>query len=101
MKKTLSILLVACILSGCSLFRTHKMDVEQGNVVSAQDVGQLHTGMTSEQVKDIMGEPVLTNLFTNNQMVYVYTFQSGYGKQQITRVTCTFQHNRLRDISKS
>ncbi|MCL5272690.1 MAG: outer membrane protein assembly factor BamE [Gammaproteobacteria bacterium] len=101
MKKSISILLLAVLLSGCSYLRVHKVDVDQGNIISPSDVSQLHVGISESQVKDVMGTPALTNLFTDDRLEYVYTFKKGYGKMQETRVTCIFRSGRLTNIMRS
>lgn len=98
MKKIISLTLIALLLSGCSFLRPHKMDVEQGNVYNQEEVSQLKPGMSQSQVKNIMGNPVLENIFDDNRLEYVYTFQPGYGKRVEKRVICIFQNGRLKEI---
>lgn len=100
MKNLISLVLIAFLLTGCSAFRVHKIDVDQGNILNEQEVERLRPGMSQEQVKEIMGTPVLVNIFTPNRVEYVYTFQSGYEKMKEKRVLLIFQNGRLRDISK-
>lgn len=101
MKKIISLTLIALLLSGCSFLRPHKMDVEQGNVYNQEEVSQLKPGMSQSQVKSIMGNPVLENIFDDNRLEYVYTFQPGYGKRTEKRVICIFQNSRLKEILRS
>src|SRR5204863_6571783 len=75
--KKLLILLMVFTLSSCSLFRVHKMDIEQGNVMTPDMVAQLHPGMSESQVKSIMGTPMLTNTFSGGRIDYVYSFKPG------------------------
>ena len=96
MFKKLCALVLIALLSGCSLI--HKDDIEQGNIIKPDAVRQLHKGMTEEEVRSIMGNPVLKNIFTPNRTVYVYTFQPGQGKMHETRVTCTFVNGRVDSI---
>lgn len=98
MKKTISLLLLASLLSSCSLFRTHKMDIEQGNVISQQDVSRVHVGMSESQVKAILGQPLLVNIFTPGRIDYVYTIQKGHDPLVETRVICVFRNGRLAEI---
>lgn len=98
MKKLISLVLIGMLLSGCSLFRTHKMDVEQGNIIKESDVEKLHVGMSESQVKDVMGNPVLVNIFTPNRLDYIYTFRAGYGRPIEKRVICVFQNGRLKEV---
>jgi len=98
MKKIISLVLIGFILSGCSLFRIHKRDIAQGNIITQGEVSRLHIGMTPLQVKEIMGNPVLVNIFSNERLEYVYTFQPGYGNRVEKRLICLFQYGRLREI---
>ena len=101
MKKAITIILIGCLLSGCSFFRVHKMDIEQGNVLTQEDVARLHPGMSEAQVKALMGDPVLVNLFTPNREEYVYTYKPAYGDLVEKHVTLIFQHGRLVAVGKS
>lgn len=87
-------MLIISALTGC----VHKMDIEQGNIITPEQVSKLHTGMTEAQVKAIMGVPVLTNTFTEQQMDYVYTYKAGYGPLNEKYVTLIFNHQRLQEI---
>lgn len=101
MKTILMFVVLGCALSGCSFLRTHKADIEQGNVITLNQVSHLRQGMTETDVKRIMGSPVLINLFSSNRLDYVYTFQPGYGQIEKKRVICLFQNGRLRGIKTS
>ena len=98
MKNLLSISLIAFIVSGCSMFQTTKIELDQGNIISASNVSRLHTGMSEAQVKDIMGNPLLVNVFTPHRMEYVYTLQEGHQAMTAKRVSCIFEMGRLRAI---
>lgn len=93
--------MIGCALSSCSLFKLHKMDIYQGNILEAQDIQQLKTGMSQAQVKDILGTPMLTNIFSPSRIDYVYTMQKG-GKEMVEKkVTCIFSNGRLVEVIKT
>ncbi len=94
MKKILLIVTTILVLSGC----VHKMDIEQGNVITPEMVAKLHTGMTEEQVKNVMGTPMLLNTFDDNRIDYVYTLKPAYGKTTEKTVTLIFRNRRLQQI---
>jgi outer membrane protein assembly factor BamE len=75
------------------------MDIEQGNVITTEEVHRLHPGMTEADVKRVMGEPVFVDIFSEDRLTYLYTFKQGHGTQRETRVICLFQHGRLQRIS--
>ncbi len=94
MKKILSLLAALLMLSGC----IHKMDIEQGNIITPEMVAKLHTGMTEEQVKNIMGSPMLVNTFDDNRIDYVYTYKPAHGSITEKSMTLTFRNRRLQQM---
>lgn len=97
MKKILSICALAFALSAC----VHKMDIEQGNVMTPDMVDRIHTGMTEDQVKSVMGTPMLINTFNDNLVNYVYTYKPGHGDMTEKYMTLIFKNHRLQQISKN
>lgn len=91
MKKLIIFVLLALTLTSC----VHKMDIEQGNVITPELVNRLHTGMTEAQVKEVMGTPMLLNTFNNNRIDYVYTYRAGHQEATEKSVTLIFRNHRL------
>jgi outer membrane protein assembly factor BamE len=91
----LALFILVLSLSAC----IHKVDVEQGNVMTQEMVNQLHPGMTSDQVQFIMGHPVLVETFENNRADYVYTFQPNGSDVTRKRITLLFNGGLLTSIS--
>jgi len=94
MKKLFLSLALLAALSGC----IHKMDIEQGNIITPEMVSKLHTGMTEDQVQAIMGTPMLLNTFNDNRIDYVYTFKPARGKLTEKHITLIFRNHRLQEI---
>ncbi len=61
------------IASGC----VYEVDVQQGNKLEPQDIEAVGVGMTRNQVRYILGTPVVNNLFDSNRWDYVYYFKKG------------------------
>ena len=95
MKKIFALFAALCTLSAC----VHKMDIEQGNIITQDRVNKLHPGMTVTEVKDVVGTPMLINTFDNNRIDYVYTYQPGRGERTEKYITLNFRNNRLQEIS--
>ncbi len=57
---------------GCSL---HKLDVQQGNVITPEVLAQLHVGMSQERVRFLLGSPPITDPFHANRWDYTYTYR--------------------------
>lgn len=101
LKLTVAIAAVALSigLAGCRHIPVgYDIEVQQGNIISQENIQQLKLGMTREQVIEIMGEPVVINTFDTRCWDYVYTKVSR--KQAFTRskVTLIFENDRLTKI---
>ncbi|MAK89859.1 MAG: cell envelope protein SmpA [Oceanospirillaceae bacterium] len=62
-------------LYGCVFPGVYKLNVQQGNIVTADMLAQLKPGMNQRQVTYIMGKPVLENPFSQNRWDYIYTLE--------------------------
>ena len=98
MRKTLTLFVACLFLNGCS-YIVQKPDIEQGNIVTSDMVAKIHTGMTESQVKDVLGPPILTNIFDTTRLDYVYTMKPGHGDMQEQSMTLIFRNGRLSTIS--
>ncbi|MCW8933043.1 MAG: outer membrane protein assembly factor BamE [Gammaproteobacteria bacterium] len=80
-------------LSDIGLPRVHKVDVPQGNVVEQNQVNQLRPGMNKQQVRFVMGTPMLDDSFHANRWDYIYRFKPGYGDTEFKQATLYFNEN--------
>ncbi len=61
----------------------YKVEVVQGNFVSKEQVAALKPGQTRQQVRDILGTALLTDVFHANRWDYVFTIRrQGVDPQQ-------------------
>ena len=65
---------VALTIVGCANGLLHRVDQQQGNLVTDRMIEQLKPGMNREQVVFIMGQPILKNSFDSDRWDYIYTF---------------------------
>ena len=91
---TLTFFLTSCSwapdLSYLGLPRVHKIDVPQGNFVEQDKINQLRPGMNKQQVKFLMGTPMLDDSFHHNRWDYLYRFKPGYGEITTHQATLYF-----------
>lgn len=73
----------------------YRPDVHQGNIVTKEMVDQLRIGMTRDQVRFMLGTPLLTNEFRKDRVDYIYYLNPRRGEVQIRRLTLLFADNRL------
>ncbi len=96
------ILLFLPLLAACSgtpqitnYLSPYRVDVRQGNMVTQDMVAQLKPGLSREQVKFILGSPLVADMFHADRWDYVYRFQPGRGEAQQRVLTVFFQENKL------
>ncbi len=80
------------------IFSPYRIDIQQGNFISQEQVTQLKTGMTPEQVRFLLGTPLLTDIFHANRWDYVFRMQKGSGEVVSSRIAVHFQDNRVASI---
>jgi outer membrane protein assembly factor BamE len=68
----------------------YKVEVVQGNFVSKQQVEALQPGMSRQQVREILGTPLLTDVFHTNRWDYVFTIRRQGVDPQERRLTVFF-----------
>jgi outer membrane protein assembly factor BamE len=97
---------IASFLGGCSSVteRTrgalaavtpYKVEVVQGNFVSKEQVDLLRPGMTRQQVREILGTSLLTDVFHSNRWDYVFTIRRQGVEAQQRRLTLFFKDELL------
>jgi outer membrane protein assembly factor BamE len=55
----------------------HKIDIQQGNVITQEMIDKLQPGMTRNQVRFILGTPLLVDPFRTDRWDYVYSMKKG------------------------
>lgn len=87
------------LLGGCSGFQfpgVYKIDIPQGNIIDNKDLKQVKVGMTKEQVKFLLGTPLVTDTFNPNRWDYSYSIRKGStGKRTQKHLTLTFEGDKL------
>lgn len=95
-----AIIITALTLSACSSW-VYRYDVAQGNYLEQKSIDKLQVGMTKEQVKFILGSPVVVDAFNNDTWNYVYKLKSGRDKNYDIRKQFTINFTNDKLISAS
>ncbi len=78
------------------IFRPYVPDVVQGNFISSEQYSKLQLGMTREQVRQILGTPLLASYFHANRWDYIFEFKrSGQPIGKERHVTVFFDGDKL------
>jgi outer membrane protein assembly factor BamE len=89
--RTLVVLAIALALAGC----VHKIDVQQGNYVTQDLVDRLKVGMTKAEVRQLLGTPLLSDVFHANQWDYYFSNLRGRKADDRTRLSIFFENDRV------
>lgn len=103
----LGILATACaMLAACGSFdgltgrfagslTPYKVEVVQGNFVSKEQVEALKPGFSRQQVRDILGTPLLQSVFHGDRWDYVFTLKRPGVEPQARKLAVYFKNDVL------
>jgi len=88
----IKLILASMLLASCSgistpLLSPYKMDIRQGNYVTPEMREKLKLGMTKQQVRYVLGAPMISDAFHSNRWDYAYRLEQRgeiVEKQQLT-----------------
>lgn len=91
-KQLTAISIIMIALAGCSLANklVHRIDINQGNFIDPIAVEELKFGMTKEQVKYLLGQPMLIEVGFPNIWYFVQWLKPGHSKAKQKELVLTF-----------
>jgi len=98
--KSLAIFLVCITLalaSGC----VYRANIAQGNLIKQEDLDQAEVGMTRNQIRFLLGSPMVDDPFHKDRWDYVYYLKLGRDDALQKRwVSVFFTDDRVSEIRK-
>lgn len=94
-------LLVACstvdkpVEKMANLFTPYRVELIQGNVVTREQLSILRPGFTRQQVKDILGTPLISSLFHADRWDYAFTIKRQGAQAQQRKLSVFFENNLM------
>lgn len=93
-------------LGGCAssdrsrtgLFEPYRIDLPQGNYITQTTLDRVRVGMSAEQVRDVLGAPLLGHIFHSDRWDYVFRFTHPSGATEQRKVTVRFREGRVSGI---
>jgi outer membrane protein assembly factor BamE len=73
----------------------HRIVIQQGNFISQEMVSQLKPGMSREQVRFVLGTPLVSDIFHADRWDYVYFLELPNGKREQRNLAVIFQDGKL------
>ena len=103
----LALALAAASLGGCAsslqssegtllgLITPYRIDIVQGNVVTKEQLALVRPGMSRVQVRDILGSPLLTDVFHADRWDYVFVYMKQGVVTEQRRIMVVFKDDKL------
>lgn len=109
---SLAVCLACLALAGCSswfsggepvlgFLSPYRIGVQQGNVVTKEQLEKLKPGMSRLQVRDVLGTPLLSDAFHADRWDYIFTLSQQGRIVQRREVVLIFDGERLQSIEAS
>ena len=84
--------------SGC----VYRANISQGNIVEEEDLDQVEVGMTRNQVRFLLGTPMINDPFHQDRWDYVYYVKIGRNEATAKRwVTVLFEGETVSEIQRN
>ncbi len=75
------------------VFSPYRPDIQQGNFISKEMLAQIQVGQTRDQVKFILGTPLLTDIFHADRWDYPFYLARGNGEVTSAKVVIYFKND--------
>lgn len=94
----ISIIFISLLLASCGWLAPHKLEIRQGNLISPEMRERVKIGMTQQQVKAVLGTPLIGDPFHANRWDYLYRFTQEGVLIEEKRMTLYFDNDSLQRI---
>jgi outer membrane protein assembly factor BamE len=94
---TLFATFLLALAAGC----VYRVDVQQGNLLDESDIAAVKPGMTRNQVRFLLGTPVVADSFHPDRWDYVYFLRKGRAAATDRRwVIVSFDGDKVRAVQR-
>jgi outer membrane protein assembly factor BamE len=93
--------LLAFTVAGCANlanFGVHRIDIQQGNVVTKAMLETVKPGMTRTEVRNLLGAPLLTDPFHADRWDYYFSQSKGGRELERASVVLLFKDDKLTQV---
>jgi len=91
---TLATLVLSLALAGCGSI-IHRIDIQQGNIVAPEAFAKLKSGMTKSDVRQLLGTPLLTDVFHANRWDYYFRYEVRGSLVEQNRFSVHFENEKV------
>ena len=76
----------------------YRIEIVQGNAITSEQAQALKPGMNRAQVRDVMGTPLLSDVFHGDRWDYVFTIRRPGMEPQSRRVVVLFTGDQFKSV---
>jgi outer membrane protein assembly factor BamE len=93
------VLTLSLFTAACGLITPYRIEIQQGNYVAQEMVAQLKLGLTRDQVRYVMGTPLVSDIFHEERWDYVFVRQRANSSEvEHRRVAVFFEDGKLKRV---
>jgi outer membrane protein assembly factor BamE len=96
------ILALPFLTAACELapsLTPYRMEIQQGNYITQEMVAQLKPGLTRDQVRFVLGTPLVSDIFHEERWDYVFLRQRANSREiEYRRIAVFFEDGKLKRI---
>jgi outer membrane protein assembly factor BamE len=86
---------IVTLIAGCSALTPYKLPIQQGNIVSNESLAKLKSGMSKNQTAQILGTPLLNDVFHANRWDYVHYLNKRGKMSEQNHIALIFEEEKL------
>ena len=102
----MAMLCALAVLGGCAsddrsrtgIFEPYRIDLPQGNYITQAMLDRVQVGMAPQQVREVLGSPLLGHVFHADRWDYVFRFRHPNGSFEQRKVTVRFGNGRVAGV---
>ncbi|MBL8511682.1 MAG: outer membrane protein assembly factor BamE [Betaproteobacteria bacterium] len=96
-------LVAVALLPACSGFGVYRLDIQQGNLITQEQLSKVKPGMARIDIRNLLGTPLLQDVFYGNRWDYYFSDERGkYGpfgrEKQTYKITIVFENEKVAKV---
>jgi outer membrane protein assembly factor BamE len=96
------ILALPFLTAACGLapsLTPYRMEIQQGNYITQEMVAQLKPGLTRDQVRFVLGTPLVSDIFHEERWDYIFLLQRANRREtEYRRIAVFFEDGKLKRV---
>ena len=91
--------LCLCLSLNACFIKPYRFDMYQGNAISSDKIAEIQPGMSQEQVRYVLGTPMLHDVFHTERWDYIYLEKPGRGEETRRHLAIYFEDGKVQRVT--